>query len=95
MGFKESTISDLENIIGDQIYIRIENWNLYLGDAGLARRLAIELLSNLEKGSKEATKLSLEELLVKVGDGKKNVPLSSLIPASQINQLADILDSLN
>ncbi len=95
MGFKESTISDLENIIGDQIYIRIENWNLYLGDAGLARRLAIELLSNLEKGSKEATKLSLEELLVKVGDGKKNVPLSSLIPASQINELADILDSLN
>jgi len=95
MGFKESTISDLENIIGDQIYIRIENWNLYLGDAGLARKLAIELLSNLEKGSKEATKLSLEELLVKVGDGKKNVPLSSLIPASQINELADILDSLN
>ena len=94
MGFKESTISDLENIIGDQIYIRIENWNLYLGDAGLARRLAIELLSNLEKGSKEATKLSLEELLVKVGDGKKNVPLSSLIPASQINELEDILDSL-
>lgn len=94
MGFKESTISDLENIIGDQIYIRIENWNLYLGDAGLARRLAIELLSNLEKGSKEATKLCLEELLVKVGDGNKNVPLSSLIPASQINELEDILDSL-
>tara|TARA_B100000287_G_C19974390_1_gene519862 strand:+ start:154 stop:441 length:288 start_codon:yes stop_codon:yes gene_type:complete len=95
MGFKESTISDLENIIGDQIYIRIENWNLYLGDAGLARRLAIELLSNLEKGSKEATKLSLDDLLVKVGDGKNNFPLSSLIPASQINELAEILDSLS
>ena len=95
MGFKESTISDLENIIGDRIYIRIENWNLYLGDAGLARRLAIELLSNLEKGSKEATKLSLDDLLVKVGDGKNNFPLSSLIPASQINELAEILDSLS
>ena len=36
-------ISDLENIISEKVFIKIEKWNLYLGDAGLARNLAIEL----------------------------------------------------
>ena len=36
-------ISDLENIISEKVFIKIEKWNLYLGDAGLARHLAIEL----------------------------------------------------
>ena len=35
-------ISDLENIISEKVFIKIEKWNLYLGDAGLARHLAIE-----------------------------------------------------
>ena len=39
-------ISDLENIISEKIFIKIEKWNLYLGDAGLARNLAIECISN-------------------------------------------------
>ena len=34
-------ISDLENIISEKIFIKIEKWNLYLGDAGLARNLAL------------------------------------------------------
>ena len=44
-------ISDLENIISEKIFIKIEKWNLYLGDAGLARNLALECISNLDKGS--------------------------------------------
>ena len=39
-------ISDLENVISEKIFIKIEKWNLYLGDAGLARHLAIECISN-------------------------------------------------
>ena len=38
------TISDLENVISEKVFIKIEKWNLYLGDAGLARHLAICLL---------------------------------------------------
>ena len=30
-------ISDLESVISEKIFIKIEKWNLYLGDAGLAR----------------------------------------------------------
>ena len=76
MGFNEATISDLERLIGDQIYIKIENWNLYLGDAGLARKLAIECLSNIDNDSQEAARLSLEGLSVKISDGNKNIPVS-------------------
>ena len=93
MGFNEGTISDLENLIGDHIYIKIENWNLYLNDAGLARKLAIECLSNLDKGSLEAAKVSLDKILVKIGDNNESISLSKLITLGQINDLGNILDS--
>jgi len=87
-------ISDLENIISEKIFIKIEKWNLYLGDAGLARELAIECISNLDKGGQEAAKLSLEAIKVKIGDGKQTILLSDLITASQIYDLEQILNNL-
>ena len=87
-------ISDLENIISEKIFIKIEKWNLYLGDAGLARKLAIECISNFNKGSQEAAKLSLNTIKVKIGDGIKTIPLSHLVTSSQISDLEEILDNL-
>ena len=86
-------ISDLENIISEKIFIKIEKWNLYLGDAGLARKLAIECISNKDQGASEAAKLSLNEINVKVGDGVKSIPLINLITSSQIIELEEILES--
>ena len=87
-------ISDLENILSEKIFIKIEKWNLYLGDAGLARNLAIECISNLDKGVHEAAKLSLEAIHVKIGDGSQTVLLSKLITRSQISDLEEILNNL-
>tara|TARA_S200000501_G_scaffold196175_1_gene184699 strand:+ start:114 stop:395 length:282 start_codon:yes stop_codon:yes gene_type:complete len=87
-------ISDLENIISEKIFIKIEKWNLYLGDAGLARNLAIACISNFNKGSQEAAKLSLNTIKVKIGDGKETIPLSNLVTSSQISDLEEILDCL-
>ncbi len=87
-------ISDLENIISEKIFIKIEKWKLYLGDAGLARNLALECISNLEKDSHEAAKLSLKAIKVKIGDGNQTILLSKLITASQIIELEEILDNL-
>ena len=87
-------ISDLENIISEKIFIKIEKWNLYLGDAGLARSLAIECISNFNKGSQEAAKLSLNKINVKIGDGEQTIPLYNLITSSQISDLEEILDCL-
>ena len=86
-------ISDLENIISEKIFIKIEKWNLYLGDAGLARNLAIECISNFNKGSQEAAKLSLNTIKVKIGDGKETIALANFVTSSQISDLEEILDS--
>jgi len=86
-------ISDLENIISEKVFIKIEKWNLYLGDAGLARNLAIECISNIDYGPLEAAKISLKALNVKVGDGVKSIPLINLITTAQILELEEILES--
>ena len=86
-------ISDLENVISEKIFIKIENWNLYIGDAGLSRYLAVECISNKDKGPFEAAKLSLKAINVKVGDGVNSIPLINLITNSQILELEEILES--
>ena len=86
-------ISDLENIISEKVFIRIEKWNLYLGDAGISRHLAIECISNKGQGPLEAAKKSLKAINVKVGDGVNSVPLMNLITNSQILELEAILES--
>ena len=86
-------ISDLENVISEKVFIKIEKWNLYLGDAGLARQLAIECISNKDLDPLEAAKLSLKAINVKVGDGVNSIPLINLITTSQILELEEILES--
>ena len=94
MEISQTKISDLEDKIGEKLFIRIENWNLYVGDAGLARKLAIECLSNLNKRSQESARISLESIRVKIGDGHQDLPLSKLITSSQAIDLVEILDSI-
>ena len=86
-------ISDLENIISEKVFIKIEKWNLYLGDAGLARQLAIECIRNKNQGPLESAKISLKAINVKVGDGVNSIPLINLITNSQILELEEILES--
>ena len=86
-------ISDLENIISEKVFIKIEKWNLYLGDAGLAKNLAIECVSNKDQSPIEAAKISLKAINVKVGDGVNSIPLIDLITTSQILELEEILES--
>ena len=95
MNENASTISDLENFISERICIKIEKWNLYLGDAGLARKLAIECISNLQKGSLNAAKISLDSIPVKIGDGEDTLPLSKFITSNQITELEELLDRFN
>ena len=91
--YSQIRISDLENIISEKVFIKIEKWNLYLGDAGLARNLAIECISNKNQGPLEAAKISLKAINVKVGDGVKSISLINLITNSQIHELEEILES--
>tara|TARA_B100000212_G_C26990849_1_gene370672 strand:- start:63 stop:347 length:285 start_codon:yes stop_codon:yes gene_type:complete len=87
-----NSISDLENLIADKICLKVEKWNLYLGDAGLARKLAIECLSNISKGTKNSIELALDSVQVSIGDGSENLTLSKFIIASQKEDLANLLE---
>jgi len=92
MNSNNNSISDLENLIAEKICLKIERWNLYLGDAGLARRLAIECLSNTSKGIKHAVDIALESVQVSIGDGSEKLALSKFIILSQKKDLELLLE---
>ena len=92
MNSNNTSISDLENLIAEKICLKIERWNLYLGDAGLARQLAIECLSNISKGIKEAVDIALESVQVSIGDGSGKIALSKFIITSQKKDLENLLE---
>ena len=93
MNKNNNSISDLENLIAETVSLKIERWNLYLGDAGLARKLAIECLSNISKGIKNAVEIALESVQVSIGDGSNKIALSKFIIASQKKDLEILLEN--
>ena len=92
MDSNNNSISDLENLIAEKICLKIERWNLYLGDAGLARQLAIECLSNISKGIKNSVDIGLESVQVTIGDGSEKIALSKFIINSQKKDLENLLE---
>ena len=92
MNLKDNSISDLENLIAETICLKIEKWNLYLGDAGLARQLAIECLSNISKGTENAVSIALDSVKVSIGEGSEELTLSKFIINSQKKDLKNLLE---
>ena len=87
-----SQIRELEVLISDRLFIQVGNWNLYLGDAGLAKELAIECQINFQQGANVAARKALEAVQVKLGGGSTKLPLSRLIPPNQFFDLEEILE---
>ena len=85
-------IRELQVLIADRLFIKIGNWNLYLGDAGLARDLAIECKANFDQGANVAAKKALEAIQVQLGGGETRLPLARLIPPNQFFDLEEILE---
>tara|TARA_Y100000589_G_C27125323_1_gene618259 strand:+ start:189 stop:476 length:288 start_codon:yes stop_codon:yes gene_type:complete len=92
MNSNNYSISDLENLISESVCLKIEKWNLYLGDAGLSRKLAIECLTNISKGTRNAVSIALDSIQVSIGDGSKKLNLSKFIVASQKKDLENLLE---
>ena len=87
-----SQIRELTISIADRLFIQVGNWNLYLGDAGLAKDLAIECQANFENGANVAARKGLEAIQVNLGGGTTTLPLSKLIPSNQLFDLEEILE---
>ncbi len=91
MTLDRTELRELQVAIGDRLYIQVANWNLYLGDAGLAETLAIECNANLDQGASVAARKALEAVQVPLAGGGNRMPLARLIPSGQIFELEEIL----
>ncbi|MGF1534923.1 MAG: DUF3181 family protein [Elainellaceae cyanobacterium] len=78
--------------IGDKVYIDVANWHLYLQDAHLHTAIAEQIHPTLSDGVDEGrVKAILDGISVKLGGGKKSLPLSDLIPDAGHQELMDVL----
>lgn len=87
-------IESLAAEIGENIYIDIAKWHLYLADAKLHTLLAEQLFPLLESGKADESAVTqvLQAISVKVGGGKRELPLSDLLPMQCQVNLLDLLE---
>lgn len=80
--------------IGENVYIDIAKWHLYLREAHLHTVLAQQLFPLLEKNgvNEDEVMRILQGITVKLGGGKRELPLSDLVPVSAQVQLMDVLE---
>ena len=91
-----STAQDIERLageLGDQIYLDISKWHLYLRDAKLHIPLADQLGPMAEAGSVSESEIisTLNQTVIELGGGKQKLPLSELIPVSGIRRVSEVL----
>jgi hypothetical protein len=80
--------------IGQNVYMDIAKWHLYLSDAHLATVVAervYPLLTNKTLDESEVVQI-LEDIPVQLGGGKKQVPLIDLLPTRCQVNLMDTLE---
>ena len=93
MTLPASELQDLEQALSDRLYIQINGWHLYLGDAKLARLLAIECSARIDESAALAARKALEAVAVPVAGGASQLPLARLIPPAQLRDLEEILET--
>jgi len=87
-------IESLAAEIGDQIYIDVAKWHLYLSDAHLHTTVAEQVYPLLENKSlnEQQLKSILQQISVPLGGGRTQLPLMNLIPQTAIQDLMKILE---
>jgi hypothetical protein len=93
-----NTTEALESLaaeIGENIYIDIAKWHLYLSDAHLHTVVAEKVYPLLEDKavSEEAVLKILRGIPVKLGGGRLEVPLEELLPMQCQVNLLDLLEN--
>ncbi|MCL6434739.1 MAG: DUF3181 family protein [Leptolyngbyaceae cyanobacterium HOT.MB2.61] len=87
-------IESLAAEIGENIYIDVAKWHLYLSNAHLHTVLAERLYPMLTSKSLNEDQVLkvLQSIPVKLGGGKREVPLADLLPMQCQVNLMDILE---
>ncbi|CBN57065.1 MULTISPECIES: DUF3181 family protein [Kamptonema] len=87
-------IESLAAEIGDNIYIDVAKWHLYLKDAHLHTVVAEQLYPLLTNRNLDTDRVAavLQGIPVKLGGGKREMSLGDLVPMQCQVQLMDILE---
>jgi Protein of unknown function (DUF3181) len=94
---KTLSSEDLEGLaaeIGKTVYIDVAKWHLYLTEAHLDTVLAQRLAPLLLDGNIDEARVlqELSVIPVQMGGGKKELPLSDLVPMQCQVNLMDLLE---
>ncbi|WP_449420033.1 DUF3181 family protein [Phormidium nigroviride] len=92
-----NTTQEIESLaaeIGDNIYIDVAKWHLYLKDAHLHTVVAEQLYPLLTNRNLDTDRVAavLQGIPVKLGGGKREMSLGDLVPMQCQVQLMDILE---
>ncbi|ABC99654.1 hypothetical protein ACVW0Q_000624 [Thermostichus sp. MS-CIW-21] len=90
-------IEQLAAAIGEEVYIDVARWHLYLRDAHLHTLLAEQLAPQVRAGKvdEDAVTEILQRIPVKVGGGRKELPLADLLPMQSLLNLLDVLEEFS
>jgi hypothetical protein len=80
--------------IGENVYMDIAKWHLYLSDAHLHTVIAEQVYPMLTSNSLDEDRVVqiLQGIPVKIGGGKREIPLIDLLPRQGQVNLMDILE---
>jgi hypothetical protein len=80
--------------IGENVYIDVAKWHLYLSDAHLHKVVAEQMYPLLSDNSLDEDRVLqiLQSIPVKLGGGKREVPLADLLPRQCQASLMEILE---
>jgi hypothetical protein len=95
---KYNTTQDIESLaasIGDNVYIDVTKWHLYLKEAHLHILVAEKVYPLLAENRLTQTAVTqiLREIPVKLGGGKVEIPLIDLIPKQCEGDLMELLEN--
>lgn len=81
--------------IGENVYIDIAKWHLYLSDAHLHTVVAEKVYPLLldRELTEDAVTDILGQITVKLGGGRRELPLIDLIPSQCQNNLYEVLEN--
>lgn len=87
-------IETLAAEIGAVVYLDVAKWHLYLNDAKLHQPLAEQLYGLLEDNNlnENAVQQVLQSFGIKIGGGRREIPLADLIPLQCQLDLMDLLE---
>ena len=80
--------------IGENVYLDIAKWHLYLSDAHLHTVVAEQLYPIITSNSLDEDRVLsiLQAIPVKIGGGKREIPLVDLLPMQCQVNLMDIVE---